>query len=253
MAQKKVWMTWLPTGEGAPGPNETVSALSRVGLNVAGSLWVDDLEKAAWVELGGLLLEPNKADLWLIAGRRSDFESARNRYGLSLVTAMVNDAREAPLPALCVGLDFTPDAASLPMLMRQFQCLNGTEPAWPAKVVAAAFVKTGEPSSSEFRFNVIAHPILGQWFEVGPRDNEWRGVMFGVDGEANHYPTCRGTTWTVTREIGAGVSDTGNQGRARGERIYRLVGAKYARAGGFLLPQGGGFPQRGDYRCPPDE
>ena len=32
MAQKNVWMTWLPRGEGAPEPNATVTALSQVGL-----------------------------------------------------------------------------------------------------------------------------------------------------------------------------------------------------------------------------
>jgi hypothetical protein len=183
MAQKNVWMTWLPRGEGAPEPDATVSALNQVGLGVAGSHWVDDLEKVAWVELGGILLEPNKADIWLIAGRKADFEAVRNRYGLSMVAAMVGDARETPLPGICVGLDFQPEAESMPMLLGQFQCLNGSEPAWSAKVVAAAFGKTGGPSSEEFRFNVIAHPMLGQWFEVGPRASEWQGVMFGVDGE----------------------------------------------------------------------
>lgn len=184
MAQKNVWMTWLPGGEGAPEPNATVTALSQVGLGVAGSHWVDDLEKVAWVELGGTLLEPNKADMWLIAGRKADFEATRNRYGLSMVAAMVGDARETPLPGICVGLDFQPDVASMPLLLRSFQCLNGSEPAWSAKVVAAAFGKAGGGSSEEFRFNVIAHPMLGQWFEVGPRASDWQGVMFGVDGGA---------------------------------------------------------------------
>lgn len=45
-----------------------VNALSQVGLDVAGARWVDDLEKVAWLELGGLLLETEKFDLWLIAG-----------------------------------------------------------------------------------------------------------------------------------------------------------------------------------------
>ena len=182
MAQKKVWMTWLPRGEDAPGPDATVSALSQVGLEVAGSHWIDDLEKVAWIELGGLLLDTDKADIWLIAGREADFSETRIRYGLSMVAAMVSDIREAPLPGMCVGLDFEPDAASLPTLMSQFLCLNGTQAAWPARVVAAAFGKTGDTADPELRFNVIAHPMLGQWFEVGPRNSEWNGIMFGVDG-----------------------------------------------------------------------
>ncbi|MBT8439892.1 MAG: hypothetical protein KJO91_09205 [Gammaproteobacteria bacterium] len=183
MAQKKVWITWLPEGEDAPEPDATASALAQVGLEVSGARWVDDLEKVAWVELGGLLLEPNKADLWLIAGRQSDFESTRNRYGLSMASAMVADARQTPLPGVCIGLDFEPAVSDMPMLLRHFQCLNGAEPSWPAKVVAAAFGKAGESCCAEFRFNVIAHAMLGQWFEVGPSNGQWQGVMFGVDAD----------------------------------------------------------------------
>lgn len=185
MAQKKVWITWLPQGEGAPAPDAAVSVLSQVGLDAAGSHWVDDLEKVAWAELGGLLLDPGKADIWLVAGRESDFGAKRNRYGLSLVAAMIADGRDATLQGICVGLDFQPDADSLPTFMHQFLCLSGSEPSWPAKVVAAAFGKPGVPPRPEFRFNVIAHPMLGQWFEVGPRDSQWQGIMFGVDGEAS--------------------------------------------------------------------
>jgi hypothetical protein len=150
---------------------------------VEGSHWVDDLEKVAWAELGGRLLESEKADIWLIAGRKTDFESTRYRYGLSMVTAMVSESRETPLSSIFVGLDFQPEVEFLPGLLRQFHCLNGTQPAWPAKVVAIAFGKAGELSSGEFRFNVIAHPMLGQWFEVGPSESQWQGVMFGVDAE----------------------------------------------------------------------
>ena len=93
MAQKKVWMTWLPQGGGAPEPDASVAALSQVGLDVSGSRWDDDLEKVAWVELVGLLLDTGAVDLWLIAGRKADLESTRIRYGLSMVAAMVADSR----------------------------------------------------------------------------------------------------------------------------------------------------------------
>ena len=105
MAQKKVWMTWLPRGEGAPGPDATVSALSQVGLEVAGSHWIDDLEKVAWVELGGLLLDTDKADIWLIAGREADFSETRIRYGLSMVAAMVSDIREDLAQAVATKIE----------------------------------------------------------------------------------------------------------------------------------------------------
>jgi hypothetical protein len=57
---------------------------------------------------------------------------------------MVADCRQVPLLGVCVGLDFQPDVANMPMLLRHFQCLNATELACAAKVVAAAFGKAGE-------------------------------------------------------------------------------------------------------------
>ena len=97
---KKVWVTWLPLGEGAPAPDATITALNQMGLNVSGAPWIDDLEKVAWLEHGSRLLEPDQVDLWLVAGRKADFESSRIRYGLSLVRAMVADGRQAPLRSL---------------------------------------------------------------------------------------------------------------------------------------------------------
>jgi hypothetical protein len=36
---------------------------------------------------------------------------------------------------------------------------------------------------------VIAHPLLGQWFEVGPREDTWEGVMLGTteEGRITHH------------------------------------------------------------------
>jgi hypothetical protein len=42
---------------------------------------------------------------------------------------------------------------------------------------------TAAPSEA-FRFSVIAHASLGQWFEVGPVEDHWQGALFGVDGGA---------------------------------------------------------------------
>jgi hypothetical protein len=44
--------------------------------------------------------------------------------------------------------------------------------------------KKGGSVGDDFRFNVIAHPYIGQWFEIGPRgDGTWKGAMVGVTGE----------------------------------------------------------------------
>jgi hypothetical protein len=182
MAAKKIWLTWMPRGDDAPQPDSTLQALKRYGLEVAGALWVDDLEKMAWSELGTTLLDPATADLWLVAGEKADLEAPHNRYALSLLAALLREGRP-DLPIAFLGLDFAPTAPDMPTFTRSSPFLTAQETAWPSKVVAAAFGKTTtEPA--EFRFNVIAHPLIGQWFEVGPVQGEWSGVMFGVSDDA---------------------------------------------------------------------
>jgi hypothetical protein len=119
-----------------------------------------------------------------LAGRKADFASTSIRYGVSLAVAMLQADRKKPLPLLCLGLDFQPDASSLPPLLADARCLNGQSAAWPAQVVAGLF-KAPAPRVSAYRFNVIAHPSIGQWFEVGPEaDEQWDGALFGVDHSA---------------------------------------------------------------------
>jgi hypothetical protein len=232
MAAKKAWMTWMPTGEGAPAPQDAVAQMARAGLDVGGAAWVDDLEKAAWTELGTRLLEPGAVDLWVVAGRREDFARPRDRYGLSLTWAMVQAQREKPLPVFVLGLDFAPTPDDLPTLLAGFKPLSATQGGWPAKIVAGAFAKA-KPGGADWRFNVIAHPLIGQWFEVGPVEGTWEGVLMGVSepGKITHhavgpkgelperavleYPTCgieaevggtRYTAWSVRNRVGPDVA-----------------------------------------------
>jgi hypothetical protein len=193
MAKKRIWLTWLPSDEGSPTPDSTIQMLKQYGLEVVGSRWVGDLEKMAWSELSTTLLDPPKADVWLVAGRETDAAAERNRYALSLSSTVLYEGRPA-LPIVFLGLDFVPHADRMPTLTRSFEFLTAEAKDWPAKVVAAAFRKA-ETGPRDFRFNVIAHPLIGQWFEVGPREGEWPGVMLGVSGDArilNHAVGHRG-------------------------------------------------------------
>jgi len=179
MAGKKAWVTWMPIDEGAPGPDAALGALAKAGLQVSGAKWIDDLEKVAWSDLAVQLLDPDAADLWLVAGRRADLAEPRNRYALSLAVATVRAQREKPLPGFVVGLDFAPTSADLPPLLAGAKCIAGTDASWPAKVVAGAYAKGAAPAE-EWRLNVIGHALIGQWFEVGPAAGEWDGGFFGV-------------------------------------------------------------------------
>ena len=191
MAKKRVWLTWMPRGEGVAGPEQALGLLNQYGFEVSGDYWIDDLEKMAWSALAEQLLDSPGPDLWIVAGCRADFESSRSRYGLSLIAARVAEERTAPWQGICLGIDFAPEQESLPTLLRSFQCLSSLDSGWPSKVVASAFKGTTIGAGKDFRFNVIAHPMLGQWFEVGPRTGAWAGAMLGVASESTitHHAT----------------------------------------------------------------
>lgn len=183
MAAKTAWVTWVTKGKEPSQPNQVISNLQNYGMQVKGVPWVDDLEKMSWCDLGTSLLDAANADLWLIIGDREDFESQRFRYGLSMVTAMVQEGRGHGFPIFCLGQDHLPDSPKMPMLTRNFRFLDETDQSWPAKVTAA-LMKKSKIDPQDFRLNVMGHPFIGQWFEVGPKIEEWDGVMFGVSPEA---------------------------------------------------------------------
>lgn len=188
MAQKKVWVTWMPAEETAYTPQHIVGLLGKYGLEVAGSKWVDDLQRMAWLDLETTLLDPSKADLWLIASDDTSLQKSSNRYALSLITAAVQEERGERFPILSLGLETALNSATMPTFLRSVPCLHATDQGWPAKVVAAAFTPP-KGAFFDFRFGVRAHPLFGQWFEVGPRTEQWRGAMFGVtgDGTITHH------------------------------------------------------------------
>lgn len=184
MAKKKVWLTWMPSGEIADNPDQSISLLRQYGFDVSGNYWINDLKKMAWTELANKLIDASGPDLWIIAGNQEDFESDHNRYALSMVTATVSEERDIPLQGICLGMDFAPAHETMPTLLRSFECMSGTDAGWPSKVVSAVYRKISPENFRDFRFNVIAHPMLGQWFEFGPRGEAWTSAMVGVTDES---------------------------------------------------------------------
>jgi len=186
MAGKNVWLTWMASGEDAPNPQEAAAGLTKNGLGVTGGAWPVEVEKHTWVDMASQLIEEEGVDLWVICGRKAELiESERFRYALSLCAAMVRDQRKGkPLQEVIVGLDFAPEAEGLPTLFRSCHLVDGSKGAWAAKVVIAAHGgKQGLPPREEWRLNVIAHQLIGQYLEVGPREGTWEGVMVGLAGD----------------------------------------------------------------------
>lgn len=185
MANKTVWLTWLPSeAEDRPGPQETIAFLTHSGLQVGGAPWVDDPANLAWAELGNLLIGERAPQTWLVAGEAADFAVPSTRYALSMISAMVGEAPDTPAIA-CLGLDGGLDAEAMPDLLGRALLLDANDFGWAAKVLSAR----PSPPTEDYRLTVIAQRLIGQWIEVGPRAGEWQGAMIGTDegGKITHH------------------------------------------------------------------
>lgn len=178
MANKTVWLTWLPQEGSGPGPQDTIAFMSHSGLQVGGAPWVDDHPNLAWAELGNLLLGDKAPDVWLIGGEQADFAAPGTRYALSMVAAMQREAESAPLTA-CLGLDGPLAEDALPSLLRDAERLDANDFGWAGKLLGARRRGTEE----DFRLSVIAQRLIGQWVEIGPTEDEWQGAMIGASGD----------------------------------------------------------------------
>jgi len=183
MAKEKIWITWLPSGDGAPSPAEVVTALQKYGYSTGGAEWIDNVAQLAWSSAGLTLVDPEAADLWLIVGRQADWQQASIRHGLAMTAAMIAGQRGATFPMVAVGLDFLPDAETLPTPLGSALCLNASQAAWGIKIGPGLkrFATLPQP---EYRLAITAEQHIGLWIEVGPRAETWQGVMFGVSGNA---------------------------------------------------------------------
>jgi len=183
MTQKKIWLSWMPTGEGAPEPGTVVAQLGRYGFHVAGGPWESALERMAWAKVVEVLVDASQADAWILAGRQEELEQPANRQALSLLVTMVAHARGPSFPLLVLCLDAPLDVADLPLLAQRCGALSAKDASWPAKVVAAT-TRNARPVDLGFLFDVHAHPLIGQFYEFGPLEWEWAGVMVGTHGDA---------------------------------------------------------------------
>ena len=174
---KTVWMTAL--GHDQASASVVNSTLAGYGLACKGHFWVDAPEKMAWKEaLVDLLKE--RADLWLILADAAEWAKPTVRYGLSLFAAALAAERGSGFPIVVLdsrtGLVLPDGLASATVLPLDL----GT---WPAKIVAKASMPANKAPSTDYRLNILGNERLGQWFEIGPRETTWSGVVFGVSGE----------------------------------------------------------------------
>ena len=176
---KTVWISALK--EDQPRVAAITQLLKRYGLDCKGHFWADAPEKMAW-RLAADALQEARADTWLVLIDDEAIKKPSIRYALSLMAGALNQQRGLQFPIITLWNSTPPANAALPQLMRRADVLLESTSTWPAKIVAKVNM-VAKTQFLDYRFDVLGDDRLGQWFEVGPVEGVWDGVVFGVTGE----------------------------------------------------------------------
>ncbi|WP_296223976.1 hypothetical protein [Ralstonia sp. UBA689] len=181
MGTKTIWITALNKERDAERVAAVSDRLKRYGLQTHGHFWIDAPERLAWRAAFDALNEV-RADLWLVLVNPEDLANPSVRYGLSLLAAALTDVRGAGFPIVLSWAVEPAEPIAPPALFARSSVLDECAPTWPAKIVAKAnMVSTA--SAPDYCFQVIGEERLGQWFSIGPRQDGWQGIVFGVTGD----------------------------------------------------------------------
>lgn len=175
---KKVWITALSANQ--PRVAAVSEVLKRYGLQTQGHFWIDEPGKVAWRAALDALLEA-RADAWLVLADDAEMAKPGVRYGLSLFAAGLREKRGARVPLLMLWNSPAPEPSALPQCLQSATLIEEAASSWAAKIVAKVNLPP-QAAVAEYRFDVGGSEQLGQWFELGPREAAWDGVVFGVAG-----------------------------------------------------------------------
>ena len=174
-----VWITAL--AENQPRAAAVSAHLKQYGLQCQGHFWQDAPEKLVWrAALNGLL--EAKSDVWVILADDIEMAKPSVRYGLSLMAAALRQARGVGFQIVLLWNSPSPLPEKLPQLLQQATVVEEAAASWAAKIVAKANMP-GKVAASDYRLDIQGDERLGQWFEIGPVDGAWDGVVLGVSGE----------------------------------------------------------------------
>lgn len=175
---KKIWITSLSSD--ATKVQKIMAMAQKYALDANGHFWMDDLKKMAWLGSREELIK-NDTVLWLILSSDTELASTSVRYGLSMLALSMQGARGHGVPVIFLHEGQMPSIDTLPSPFRGAEIYAIDNPAVGAKLVAKANMPL-KKVPVDYRFDIYAMPQLGQWFEVGPVESTWKGVMFGVSG-----------------------------------------------------------------------
>ena len=175
---KNVWITAL--AENQPRAAVISTHLKQYGLQCQRHFWQDAPEKLVWrAALNGLL--EAKGDVWVILADDVEIAKPSVRYGLSLMATALRQAKGAGFQIVLLWNSPAPQLEKLPQLLQQATVVEEAAASWAAKIVAKANM-AGKAAALDYRLDIQGDERLGQWFEIGPREGLWRGVVLGVHG-----------------------------------------------------------------------
>lgn len=175
---KSVWITAL--AENQPRAAAVSAHLKQYGLQCQGHFWQDAPEKLVWrAALNGLL--EAKGDVWVILADDVEIAKPSVRYGLSLMAAALRQAKGAGFQIVLLWNSPSPMLEKLPQLLQHATVVEEAAASWAAKIVARANMP-GKAAAPDYRLDIQGDERLGQWFEIGPREGLWQGVVLGVHG-----------------------------------------------------------------------
>ena len=175
---KTVWISALT--ENQPRVAAVSEHLKKYGLQCQGHFWADAPEKLGWRVALTALLEA-RADVWLVLADDIEMAKPGVRYGLSLMAAALRQAKGAGFQIVLLWNSPAPPPEKLPQLLQQATVVEEVAASWAAKIVAKANMP-GKAAAPDYRLDIQGDERLGQWFEIGPREGLWQGVVLGVHG-----------------------------------------------------------------------
>lgn len=182
--QKKIWLSAFNC------PEETVQSvlakLQSYGLGADGHFFTDDLEKMAWTAPRKQLLD-SSVSMWLILSSAESLQLPSFRYGLAMLTLAVQAQRGPDFPIIILqDGEEELQSVSLPTPLVNVTVLPLANDSYAAKLIALAHTPVQNNDPEGYRLDVYGIPNVGQWFEVGPLNDNWHGAIFGVsEGEIN--------------------------------------------------------------------
>ena len=173
---QRAWISSLtPTRDAAAS---LIKTLDSYGIKATGEMWEDNLDQMSWMGQREEIMHPDTG-MWIILTHIDLLKSKTVRYGLSLLILSVLATRGRAFPI--INASSSPlDENSLPSVLKGLRSLSTTDASLGAKLVAFMHSKPA-PSIPEYYVDVYANPHIGQWFEIGPQGEPWKGAMFAVD------------------------------------------------------------------------